>query len=86
MSTLVRITKIAWQFRTRLILAYLSFLAAVSVSLLIPQLFGEAIGLLVAIDDNGIALGSVSTRTLIYFAFGILGAILLRGLFDFARP
>ena len=85
MSTLVRITKIAWQFRSRLILAYLSFLAAVSVSLLIPQLFGEAIDLLVAIDDNGIALEPVSTRTLTYFAFGLLGASLLRGFFDFAR-
>ena len=55
MSTLVRITKIAWQFRLRLIFAYASFLLAVGVSLLIPQLFGEAIDLLVNVDEDGIA-------------------------------
>ena len=39
MAILIRITKIAWQFRVRLILAYVSFVAAIGVSLLIPQLF-----------------------------------------------
>ncbi len=85
MSNLVRITKIAWQFRARLILAYLSFLGAVGVSLLIPQLFGEAIDLLVSIDSSGIAREPASTRTLTYFALGLLGASLLRGFLDFAR-
>ena len=86
MQILVRITKIAWKFRARLILAYLSFLGAVGVSLLIPQLFGEAIDLLVAIDGDGIVRESTSNRTLTYFALGILGASLLRGFLDFARP
>ena len=85
MQILVRITKIAWKFRARLILAYLSFLGAVGVSLLIPQLFGEAIDLLVAIDGDGIVRESTSNRTLTYFALGILGASLLRGFLDFAR-
>ena len=85
MQILVRITKIAWQFRARLILAYLSFLAAVGVSLLIPQLFGEAIDLLVAIDSSGISKEPASTRTLTYLALAILGASLLRGFLDFAR-
>ncbi len=85
MQILVRITKIAWQFRARLILAYLSFLGAVGVSLLIPQLFGEAIDLLVAVDASGIAREPASTRTLTYFALGLLGASLLRGFLDFAR-
>ena len=85
MQILVRITKIAWKFRARLILAYLSFLGAVGVSLLIPQLFGEAIDLLVAIDGDGIVRESNSNRTLTYFALGILGASLLRGFLDFAR-
>jgi ATP-binding cassette subfamily B protein len=85
MQILVRITKIAWQFRARLILAYLSFLAAVGVSLLIPHLFGEAIDLLVAIDSSGISKEPASTRTLTYFALAILGASLLRGFLDFAR-
>ena len=85
MQILVRITKIAWKFRARLILAYLSFLGAVGASLLIPQLFGEAIDLLVAIDGDGIIRESTSNRTLTYFALGILGASLLRGFLDFAR-
>ena len=85
MQILVRITKIAWQFRVRLILAYLSFLAAVGVSLLIPHLFGEAIDLLVAVDSSGISKEPASTRTLTYFALGLLGASLLRGFLDFAR-
>ncbi len=85
MQILVRITKIAWQFRARLILAYLSFLGAVGVSLLIPHLFGEAIDLLVAVDSSGIAREPASTRTLTYFALGLLGASLLRGFLDFAR-
>ena len=78
MQILVRITKIAWQFRARLILAYLSFLAAIGVSLLIPHIFGEAIDLLVSGE-------SVSTRTLTYFALALLGVSLLRGFLDFAR-
>ena len=85
MQILVRITKIAWQFRARLILAYLSFLAAVGVSLLIPHLFGEAIDLLVAIDSSGISKEPASTRTLTYLALALLGASLLRGFLDFAR-
>ena len=85
MQILVRITKIAWQFRARLILAYLSFLGAVGVSLLIPHLFGEAIDLLVAVDASGIAREPASTRTLTYFALGLLGASLVRGFLDFAR-
>ena len=85
MSTLVRITKIAWQFRLRLIFAYASFLLAVGVSLLIPQLFGEAIDLLVNVNEDGVAGKSVETTTLLFFALAILGASLLRGFLDFAR-
>lgn len=85
MPILVRITKIAWQFRVRLILAYLSFFGAVGVSLLIPQLFGEAIDLLVVVDVDGVIAKPVSTNTLMYIALAILGASLLRGFLDFAR-
>ena len=85
MGILIRITKIAWQFRVRLILAYLSFVAAIGVSLLIPQLFKEAIDLLVAVDGDGVAGKSVSTQTLTFIALALLGASLLRGLLDFAR-
>jgi ATP-binding cassette subfamily B protein len=85
MQILVRITKITWQFRTRLILAYLSFFAAVGVSLLIPQIFGEAIDKLVAVGRDGVDAKSVATNTLIWFALALLGASLLRGFLDFAR-
>ena len=85
MQILVRITKIAWQFRARLIFAYLSFLAAVGVSLLIPQLFGEAIDLLVEVDKGAVVGKVIETDTLLYLALAILGASILRGFLDFAR-
>ena len=85
MQILVRITKITWQFRTRLILAYLSFFAAVGVSLLIHQIFGEAIDKLVAVGRDGVDAKSVATNTLMWFALALLGASLLRGFLDFAR-
>ncbi len=85
MEILIRITKIAWQFRVRLILAYLSFLAAIGVSLLIPRLFGEAIDLLVLVDADGVTAIPVSTSTLTFIALALLGASLLRGFLDFAR-
>ncbi|MDA1127883.1 MAG: ABC transporter ATP-binding protein [Chloroflexi bacterium] len=85
MSILVRITKIAWQFRLRLILAYLSFLAAIGVSLLIPKLFGDAINLLDDTGGDGITTTIVSNSTLLYIALALLVASLLRGFLDFAR-
>ena len=85
MHILVRITKITWQFRARLILAYLSFFAAVGISLLIPQIFGEAIDKLVAVGRDGVDAKSVATNTLLWFALALLGASLLRGFMDFAR-
>ena len=85
MHILVRITKITWQFRARLILAYLSFFAAVGISLLIPQILGEAIDKLVAVGRDGVDAKSVATNTLLWFALALLGASLLRGFMDFAR-
>ena len=85
MQILVRITKITWQFRTRLILAYLSFFAAVGLSLLIPHIFGEAIDKLVAVGRGGIDAKSVATNTLLWFALALLVTSLLRGFMDFAR-
>lgn len=85
MQILVRITKIAWQFRASLIFAYLSFFAAVGVSLLIPQLFGEAIDLLVEVDKGTVVGKVIETDTLLYLALAILGASILRGFLDFAR-
>ena len=85
MQILIRITGMAWHFRTRLALAYLSFFAAVGFSLLLPHLFGEAIDKLVKFGDDGIVGGDVERGTLVVMALGILGASIARGVFDFAR-
>ena len=86
MQILVRITLMAWRYRSRLILAYLTFLAAVGVSLIIPYLFGYSIDQLVVIDDDGSISGrDVSRSTLVLLAGAILGVSLIRGIFDFAR-
>ena len=75
----------AWRYRTRLILAYLTFLAAIGFSLLIPHLFGEAIDKVVKFG-GGVSVGlDVSRGTLALLALAIVGASLIRGFFDFAR-
>jgi ABC-type multidrug transport system fused ATPase/permease subunit len=85
MNILLRINRMAWRYRTRLSFAYFSFFAAVGFSLLIPQLFGESIDALVQFDDGQIIAVDVGRDTLALLALGILGASLMRGLFDFAR-
>lgn len=75
----------AWRYRTRLILAYLTFFAAIGFSLLIPHLFGESIDKLVKFSGDGIVGLDVSRGTLTLLALAILGASLMRGFFDFAR-
>lgn len=86
MQILIRITLMAWRYRTRLTLAYLTFFGAVGVSLLIPFLFGYSIDQLVGInDEDGIFGKEVSRNKLVWLAVAILGVSLLRGIFDFAR-
>ena len=85
MQILIRITLMAWRYRTRLTLAYLTFLVAVGLSLLIPFLFGMSIDRLVLVGDEGIIGKDVSRTTLLYLAGAILAASLARGFFDFAR-
>ena len=85
MQILMRINWITWQFRTRLILAYLSFFAAVGFSILIPILFGKAIDSLVLFDGEKIVGKAISDSTLVFIALALLGASLARGIFDFAR-
>ena len=52
MSILLRIIKMAWRYRVRLILAYLSFFAAIGFALLIPRLFGSSVDRLVRFDSD----------------------------------
>ena len=70
-----------------MVLAYLSFFFAVGFSLLAIWLVSQAIDKLVVTSQDGqiLSLGSVERSTLIFIALGILGASLMRGLFDFAR-
>ncbi len=76
----------ALRYRKRLILAYFSFFAAIVFSLLVVHLLGEAIGrVVVRAEDGSLMLGDVERGTLFYFALGLLGASLMRGIFDFAR-
>ena len=87
MDILIRINSIAWQFRTRLILAYLTLAIATGFSLLIPLQFGRAIDAMIRHDraaETFIWLDP-ATSTMVWMAVGVLGASLGRGVFDFAR-
>jgi len=85
MQILIRITRMAWRYPTRLTLAYVTFLGAVGVSLLIPYLFGTSIDRLVSVTDEGIGGKDVTRSTLVLLATAILCASLVRGFLDFAR-
>ena len=87
MDILLRINGITWRFRTRLILAYLSFFAAIGCSLLIPHIFGESIDSLIGIDPETKQIfgKNPATSILVWFAVALLVASLFRGFFDFAR-
>ncbi len=91
MSILIRITRMAYLYRTRLILAYASFFAAIGFSLLVPWLFGEAIDEIVVVEgvleEGGrfISNPDLTVGTLFLLASLLLGASLMRGFFDFAR-
>ena len=87
MQILLRIIKMAWRYRTRLLLAYLSFLAAVGFSLLVPHLFGTSIDRLVRFDpaDGRVIPLHVETITLALMALALIGVSLMRGLGNFAR-
>jgi len=87
MAILLRILKMAWRYRLRLILAYLSFFAAIGFALLVPRLFGESIDRLIRIDpaEGRVIPLEVDTGTLVLMALAFLGASLMRGVADFAR-
>ena len=87
MDILIRINSIAWQFRTRLILAYVTVAFSVGFSLLIPFQFGRAIDIMVRHDKAAATFQWLdpATSTLVWLAVGLLGASMARGVFDFAR-
>ena len=91
MNILLRITRMAYRYRTRLILAYLSFFIAIGFSLLVPWLFGISIDTLVVIEgvleEGGriIPNPDLTWQMLFVLASLLLGASVMRGFFDFAR-
>jgi ABC-type multidrug transport system fused ATPase/permease subunit len=87
MQILLRIIKMAWRYRLRLALSYISFFAAIGFALLVPHLFGESIDRLVRFDpaDGHVIPLEVDTRTLVIMALALLGASVMRGVADFAR-
>ncbi len=87
MQILMRIIKMAWCYRARLILAYLTFFVAIGFALLVPHLLGQSIDRLGRFDP---AAGrfipfEVETSTLVLMALALIGASLMRGCADFAR-
>src|SRR5712671_1924883 len=87
MQILLRITKMAWRYRLRLVLAYISFFAAIGFALLVPRLFGTSVDRLVRFDpvDGRVIPLQVETSTLVLMALTLLGAGVMRGVADFAR-
>ena len=86
----MRITLIAWEYRTRLILAYVTILFGVGLSLLIPYIVRVAIDKVVEFDAEAaggtmVSVDGTQTSFLVWLALALLGASLLRGLFDFGR-
>lgn len=75
----------AWRYRARLILAYVSFFAAIGFSLLVPRLFGDSIDKLVKVENGQVIPLEVAPIALAIMGAAILGASLLRGFSDFAR-
>ena len=87
MQILLRITKMAWRYRVRLVLAYISFFAAIGFALLVPRLFGTSMDRLVRFDpvDGRVIPLQVDTSTLVLMALALLGASIMRGVSDLAR-
>jgi ATP-binding cassette subfamily B protein len=87
MQILLRIIKMAWRYRVRLVLSYVSFFAAIGFALLIPRLFGTSMDQLVRFDPavGRLIPSAVETSTLALMALALFGASILRGLADLAR-
>ena len=87
MGILLRIIGMASHYPLRLILAYVSALAAIAFSLALPWLFGNAIDLMVVRDavTGKFVRADFTVAALVFHGIGILGVSLGRGFCDFAR-
>ena len=78
MVILLRLSRMAFRYRWRMALAYMTLLAGVAAAMAVPKLLGDGI--------DEILLGEDADRSrVVYLAIGIVGASLLRGIFDFGR-
>ena len=87
MGILLRIIRMAAHYPLRLILAYVSALAAIAFSLALPWLFGNAIDLMVVRDavTGKFVRADFTVSALVFHGVGILAVSLGRGFCDFAR-
>ncbi len=86
MQIILRLSRMAMRHNRRLLAAYASILAAICFSLAIPWLVRVSIDRIVIFDDGRIvSSGDTERGELIVYALLLLGASIMRGLFDFAR-
>ena len=87
MGILLRIIRMAAHYPARLILAYVSAIAAIGFSLALPWLFGNAIDLMVVRDavTGKFVRADFTVSALVFHGVGILAVSLGRGFCDFAR-
>ncbi len=86
MQIILRLSRMAMRHNRRLLAAYASILAAICFSLAIPWLVRVSIDRIVIFDDGRIvSSGDTERGELIVYALLLLGASIMRGIFDFAR-
>jgi ABC-type multidrug transport system fused ATPase/permease subunit len=86
MRILIRINKMAFRHRIRLLLGYVSIFIAVGLSLIIPLTFRSAINKLVAFEDGAITtVENTEVSALVVLGIILLAASVTRGFVDFAR-
>ena len=86
MRILLRINRMAFHHRIRLLLGYVTIVIAVGLSLVIPLTFRAAINKLVAFEDGAITtIDDTEVSALVILGLILLAASVTRGFVDFAR-
>jgi len=86
MRILLRINRMAFRHRIRLLLGYVTIVIAVGLSLVIPLTFRAAINKLVAFEDGAITtVENAEVSALVVLGLILLAASVTRGFVDFAR-
>jgi len=86
MRILLRINRMAFRHRIRLLIGYVTIVIAVGLSLVIPLTFRAAINKLVAFEDGAITtIDDTEVSALVILGLILLAASVTRGFVDFAR-